>query len=275
MTIRLGWFSTGRDRAALDLFAAVQDRIDAGEIDALITYVFCNRERGEAEITDAFLDEVAARNIPVIAFSSRRFEPEMRRDPATREAWREAFDSEAIARLREIPVDMVVQAGYMLIMSPLLCRSFHMINLHPAVPGGPKGTWQECMWQLIEAGAQAAGGMMHLVTAELDEGPAISYFEFPIRGPGFDSLWSRLEEKLKSKSISGIKAAEGESEPLFARIREEELAREFPLLIYTIREVAAGRIVLREGRVIVGGKPVSGGVDLSDFIEAEVKGKKG
>jgi phosphoribosylglycinamide formyltransferase-1 len=46
-----------------------------------------------------------------------------------------------------------------------------MINLHPAAPGGPTGTWQEVIWQLIEGRAVETGVMMHLVTPELDRGP--------------------------------------------------------------------------------------------------------
>ncbi|GAH59253.1 unnamed protein product, partial [marine sediment metagenome] len=43
-------------------------------------------------------------------------------------------------------------------------QRYNMVNLHPAAPGGPTGTWQEVIWQLIENKAEETGVMMHLVT---------------------------------------------------------------------------------------------------------------
>ena len=37
--------------------------------------------------------------------------------------------------------DLSLLAGYMLIISPEMCRRYPLINLHPAAPDGPKGTW--------------------------------------------------------------------------------------------------------------------------------------
>jgi len=52
---QLGWFSTGRDKAARDLLQAVQSSIKSGEIEAEIAFVFCNREPGESQESDLFL----------------------------------------------------------------------------------------------------------------------------------------------------------------------------------------------------------------------------
>ena len=45
---------------------------------------------------------------------------------------------------------VLVMAGYMLIVSPAMCRRFAILNLHPALPGGPTGTWQEVIWRLLD-----------------------------------------------------------------------------------------------------------------------------
>jgi len=74
-----------------------------------------------------------------------------------------------------LPADLCVLAGYMLIVGPEMCTRFNMINLHPAAPGGPTGTWQDVIWQLIKQRARETGVMMHLVTPELDRGPVVSY----------------------------------------------------------------------------------------------------
>ena len=40
---QLGWFSTGRDKAARDLLTVAVDSIKRGELKAKILFVFCNR----------------------------------------------------------------------------------------------------------------------------------------------------------------------------------------------------------------------------------------
>ena len=51
--LRLGWFSTGRGEGSRGLFTCVKDAIDRGELDAEISFVFCNREAGEHAGSDA------------------------------------------------------------------------------------------------------------------------------------------------------------------------------------------------------------------------------
>ena len=40
--------------------------------------------------------------------------------------------------LESYGVELLVLAGYMLITGPDLCARFAMLNLHPALPGGPR-----------------------------------------------------------------------------------------------------------------------------------------
>ncbi len=126
-------------------------------------------------------------------------------------------------------------AGYMLIISSDMCRRYNIINIHPAAPGGPTGTWQEVIWKLMNAGARETGAMMHLVTPELDRGPAVSYCTFSIRGGEFDKYWKEIEGRPADK----VKVEEGEKNNLFKLIRRHGLAREFPLIVSTIRLSAA------------------------------------
>ncbi len=55
MTYQLGWFSTGRDKAARDLLQAANSSIRLDKIRAKIAFVFCNREPGESQESDLFL----------------------------------------------------------------------------------------------------------------------------------------------------------------------------------------------------------------------------
>jgi phosphoribosylglycinamide formyltransferase 1 len=243
MVFRIGWFSTGRDEAAMDLLRIAADRIGRGEIPAEISYVFCNRGRGEAGPSDRFIRFAEELGFPVVLLSSRDFEPGLRgRD---REAWRSAFHEETARRVRPYPADVTVLAGYMLIVSPAFCRAFPTLNLHPAEPGGPKGTWQEVIWQLIEGRTDRTGVMIHLVTEVLDEGPPVTFVTFPIRGPGFDPLWRDLDEKLKGTPLAELIRTEGEENPLFAEIRRQGIRRELPLIVMTLKALAEGQVVTR------------------------------
>jgi phosphoribosylglycinamide formyltransferase-1 len=262
-----GWFSSGRDRAAIDLFAAALDRMESGFIPGRIAYVFCDREPGESPASDRFQEVVRARGVPLITHSSRKLRRLMKTQPEDLETFREVFDAEVIALLKDFDAEVVVLAGYMLIISPLLCRTFLCLNLHPAVPGGPRGTWQEVMWQLMETGAKEAGGMMHLATPELDAGPPVTYFHFPLSGPAFDPLWQAFAQKRHTHSLQAIQARERETEPLFAKIRAEELRREFPLILLTLKNLAEGRFRLTRHGVLVETQPLPSGLDLTPQVE--------
>lgn len=240
----------------MGLLNATLDAIDSDRLNATIDFVFCNRERGEAEGSDAFIERVRSRRIPLITLSSRKF-----RAGHKRRSWselRRPFDLAALDLLGEYRADASVAAGYMLI-APELCKRFQMINLHPALPDGPIGTWQQVIWELIERKASASGAMVNVVTEEVDAGPVLSFCRFPIRGPGLDPLWA------ESGQMSGDEIkAQGESQPLFKSIRQAGLLRERPLLVATLVELAERRLLLSN----LPERPV----DLTRAVEAAVGG---
>ncbi|GAH20902.1 unnamed protein product, partial [marine sediment metagenome] len=179
------------------------------------------------------------------------------------------YDREVMNRLQGSSADLCVLAGYMLIVGEEMCHRYNMINLHPAAPGGPKGTWQEVIWQLIDNQAEATGVMMHLVTPELDEGPPATYCTFPIRGKPFDRYW----DEIKGHPVEEIREREGESNRLFRLIRKHGLAREFPLIISTLKAFGQGKIKITTGKKVVDskGKPIKG-YNLTDEIDKQLKG---
>jgi len=239
----------------------MKESIDRGEVPARIAFVFCNREQGQDPQTDLFLEQVRSYGIPLLTLSSRRFREGL--DPERRPEWRLHYDREVMRRLEAHPVDLVVLAGYMLIVGPEMCHRYTMVNLHPALPGGPKGTWREVIWQLIQERAERTGAMMHLVTPELDEGPPVTYCGFSLRGEPFERHWDRLERE----GLEAIRAAEGEGFELFKLIREHELKREFPLIVRTVKAFAEGRVRVNEGRPAdAAGRPIAP-YDLSAEID--------
>lgn len=270
MTYAMGWFSTGRDEAARELLQRVYENISSGVIPGKISYVFCNRRPGETIESDRFIELAKMLDIKVIFVSSSEYEPHLRL--ASSEIWRTKYHEEVMNRVEKYGAAVVVLAGYMLIVSPEMCRRYTLINLHPAKPSGPKGTWQEVIWQLIENRAIETGVMMHLVTERLDEGPPITYCTFPIRGGVFDPLWDDLEMKLAEKSMADI-VAEGEGNPLFMEIRRQGVRREIPLLILTLKALAEGRVRVAEGKVVNERGEEIGAMHLNSEIEGYLRGR--
>lgn len=270
MTLSLGWFSTGRGSTSRKLLAAANDEISLGRLDARIAVVFCNREPGEDENTDAFLEQARGYGIPLICLSSRDFRRRLGEKPVRKgeslPEWRREYDREVMRLLAPYPFELGVLAGYMLIFCEEAASRYNLLNLHPAAPGGPKGIWQDVIWQLIEERAERAGVMMHLATAELDEGPPVTYCTYSIRGPAFEHLWGAVE----ALTIEEIKRNEGESNALFLEIRRHGVAREIPLVIETLRAFADGRVRIEDKHVVDGaGRPIAG-YDLTDEIERAV-----
>ena len=159
--------------------------------------------------------------------------------------------------------DLCILAGYMLIVGTEMCLKYDMINLHPAAPGGPTGTWQEVIWKLIQSQARSTGAMMHLVTPELDKGPPVTYCTFPIRGEPFDRHWREIE----GLSVAEIAQQQGDSNALFMLIRQHGLARELPLIIATIKAFSQNKVRVENGTVIDSSGKAIAGYDLSAEID--------
>jgi folate-dependent phosphoribosylglycinamide formyltransferase PurN len=268
--LRIGWFATGRGEGSQKLLASAVDAISEGHLDAEIAFVFSNRERGQFPETDAFFGQVASYGIPLVTLSDGRFRREHGGEIARKgqplPAWRADYDRAVVDLIGPIGCDIGMLAGYMLINTEPLFSRRPLLNLHPAAPSGPAGTWQDVIWKLIEQRAEGSGVRIHLSTAVLDEGPIVTYCTFPLRGPTIDLLWRAAEQQ----DVAAIREAEGESFPLFQEIRRRTTAREVPLVIETLRAFAEGRLRLDGERIFAGDTKVVGGFDLTPEIEGSL-----
>ncbi|OGO00498.1 MAG: phosphoglycerate transporter [Chloroflexi bacterium RBG_13_51_52] len=271
---KIGWFSTGRGAGSRGMLKTTQDAIKSGELNAEIEFVYCARERGETEATDQYLDMVKGYGIPLVSFSYQRYRakrgmpsPDLSQ-PLPQ--WRIDYDKEVLKLLSKFKPDLVLLAGLMIVTSPLMCEKYEIINLHPAAPGGPAGTWQQVIWKLIESKADTQGIKMHVAIPELDMGPTATYCTFPIRGRVFDKLWGEIE----GKSVEEIKSVQGVENALFKTIREHGAIREVPLIIKTLKVFSEGKIKITKDRQVIdtAGRVIKG-YDLTREIDAAVKGK--
>lgn len=104
-----------------------------------------------------------------------------------RKAARDRFDADLAQLVIAEKPDLVVCAGWMLILSlaflsPLKTVGVPIINLHPALPGAFDGTHAiERSWEAGQKGEVAKGGcMVHYVIEAVDMGEPLLVKEFPV-----------------------------------------------------------------------------------------------
>ena len=113
-------------------------------------------------------------------------------DP-TRYSSREKYDSKIIEMLEEEKIDLVVLAGYMLLLSQEFVHRFKnkILNIHPALLPSFKGT--HGIKDAYRYGVKVTGVTVHFVDEDLDSGPIILQEAFPIDP---DDSVEELEEKI-------------------------------------------------------------------------------
>ncbi|HJX12008.1 MAG TPA: formyltransferase family protein [Dehalococcoidales bacterium] len=273
---KIGWFSTGRGEGSRGLLRTVQEAIKTGQLDVDIEFVYCSRDRGETDATDGYLDMVEGYGIPLVSFSYQMYKAVRgmpNPDPLKPlPLWRLDYDREVMKRLKGFHPDLCVLAGFMLITGPEMCRRYDIINLHPAAPDGPVGTWQQVIWKLVEEEASTQGVKMHVAIPELDAGPTATYCLFSIRGKPFDRLWAEI----RGKSVAEIKTDEGENNPLFKAIRRHGYVRELPLVVATIKSFSRGRVKITPDKKVAdaAGRLING-YDLTAEIDEAVRNNLG
>ncbi|HUV21639.1 MAG TPA: phosphoribosylglycinamide formyltransferase [Gammaproteobacteria bacterium] len=141
---------------------AIIDAIEAGTLNARIACVISNNP-------DAYgLQRATRHGLPVEIIDHRSY-------PS-----REQYDAELRRRLESIAPDYIVLAGYMRILSAEFVRAFEhrILNIHPALLPAYKGL--DTHQRALANGETEHGVSIHLVTAELDDGPVLLQASYPI-----------------------------------------------------------------------------------------------
>ncbi|OTN90184.1 phosphoribosylglycinamide formyltransferase [Enterococcus sp. 7E2_DIV0204] len=156
-------------------FQAIAEAVAAGEIEAEITLLFCDKK-------DAYVVQRArAMSIPVISFAPKDFESKA------------MYEAEILHLLEEEQIDLVVLAGYMRIIGPTLLEVFsnRMINIHPSLL--PEFPGLHGIRDAFLAEVPETGVTIHYVDDGVDTGPIIA--QEKVRITSFDTLDS-LEKKI-------------------------------------------------------------------------------
>jgi len=143
-------------------FRAIHDAILGGRINADIVLVFSNIDQAPGLAT------ARERGLETLYLNPKLY------------ASREEYDKEILKDMRKREVDLVCLAGYMRILTPLLCREFkhRIMNIHPALlPSFPGLHVQK---KAIEWGVRYSGATVHFVSEEVDMGPIILQAVVPV-----------------------------------------------------------------------------------------------
>jgi phosphoribosylglycinamide formyltransferase-1 len=125
-------------------------------------------------------------------------------------ATREAFDAALAALIDQFDPQghpaLVVMAGFMRVLGPDFVRHFEgrLVNIHPSLL--PAFTGLHTHQRALAAGCKFAGATVHLVTAQLDDGPILAQAVVPVLGADTaQTLASRVlaqEHLIYSKAIA-------------------------------------------------------------------------
>ena len=137
-------------------------------------------------------------------------------------------DAAMDAAIRSRGAQFVALAGYMRILTPEFVGGWEgrMVNIHPSLLPKYKGLHTHD--RALEAGDSHGGCTVHLVTAELDDGPILGQTPVAIvPGDDADSLAARVliaEHQLYSRCLAALVSQAGDPDWLTAQVREHALA---------------------------------------------------
>ncbi len=180
---RLGVLVSGRGSN----LQAIIEAIEAGRLDAEIAVVISDHEDAYA------LERARKHGLEALHI-----------DPAAYPG-RENYDRELAEALRTFGVELVVMAGFMRILSPVLIRAFprRIMNIHPALlPCFPGLHVQR---RALEHGVRFSGCTVHFVDEGVDTGPIIIQAVVPVlAGDTEETLSARIlrhEHRVYARAI--------------------------------------------------------------------------
>lgn len=169
---------------------SIIEAIACGRLDATIAVVVSNRSDA------AGLLRARAAGIDTLCLSPRDY------------ADRDAYDRAIAEHLTARDVGLVCLAGFMRLVGPPLLEAFpnRILNIHPSLLPAFRGV--DAQRQALEHGVRITGATVHLVTAELDNGPIIAQSAVPVLDDDTpDTLSARIlveEHRLYPEAIGII-----------------------------------------------------------------------
>ena len=157
-------------------FQAIIDAIEAGRIpNTFVTCLISNKSEAFA------LERARKHNVKTIVLDHKAYPN------------RQAYDTALVELLRQHEVDLVILAGFMRLLSPIMIDAFPnaIMNIHPALlPAFPGLDAQQ---QAFDYGVRYTGCTVHFVDKGTDTGPIILQSVVPVLGSDtIESLTQRI-----------------------------------------------------------------------------------
>jgi len=114
-------------------------------------------------------------------------------------------EPDILKTLQEYGVDLIILAGYMKLIGPLLLRHYpqKILNIHPSLLPSFKGL--DAQQQALDYGVKITGCTVHIVDEKIDNGPILMQTAVPIKHDDtLDQLTQRIleqEHQLYPKAI--------------------------------------------------------------------------
>jgi len=145
---------------------AIIDAIESKVLQAQIVAVISNKKESVA------LERARKHGLPDLFVDPKPF--------AGQADSREAYDRALLDVLEQRQVELVLLAGYMKIVTPVLLTAYanRMMNIHPSLL--PSFPGLEVQKKAIDWGCKLAGCTVHFVTEGVDEGPIILQAAVPV-----------------------------------------------------------------------------------------------
>jgi len=156
--LNIGILISGRGSNLQSLIEAERDGLLGGRIVIVIS------NRADA----AGLQRAAEAEIPALVMPHQAY------------ASRDAYDAALVRELRGHGVQLVCLAGFMRVVSAVLCDAFPnaVLNIHPSLLPAFPGV--DAQRQALEHGVKVTGATVHFVTTELDGGPIVLQAPVPV-----------------------------------------------------------------------------------------------
>jgi phosphoribosylglycinamide formyltransferase-1 len=186
-------------------FQALADAAAEGKLDGSIELLVCDKPAAPV------VERAVQAGVDTFLFKPKDY------------ASREAYEAEILAELERRGVELIVLAGYMRILTPILVEPYYgrMINVHPALLPSFPGV--NGIRQALEYGVKITGVTVHFVDGGMDSGPIIAQ--------------------------RAVTVEQGDSEEALG---ERIHAAERDLLPWTVQQIALRRVALAGRQVTLG-----------------------
>ncbi len=170
-SLRIAVFASGQGSN----FQAIADAVRDRKLDVEIGLLVCDKPSAPV------VERAAKAGVEAFLFKPKEY------------ASREDYERVILAELEKRGIGLIVLAGYMRILTPVLVEPFYgrMINVHPSLLPSFPGV--DGIGQALEYGVKVTGVTVHYVDGGLDSGPIIAQRVVEVEhGDTRDSLAERI-----------------------------------------------------------------------------------